>query len=553
MRKGTLKLDGLQALVLDEADEMLRMGFIEEVEWILEQAPAQRQMALFSATMPKQIERIARKHLNKPQEISIKAKTATAETIRQRYWLVSGVHKLDALTRILEVEDFDAILIFVRTKLATTQLAEKLEARGYAAAAMNGDMVQKDRERMVERLKQNSLDILVATDVAARGLDVERISLVINYDIPNDTEAYIHRIGRTGRAGRAGDAILFVAPRERRMLRAIESATRQKITELEMPTTETVNTKRIADFKERISATLAAGELDFMLGLLEQYQKEHEVPAIEIAAALAQMSIGDKPLLLAPDRERPRSPEGRPAREDRGPTRRERQSREDRDAARNDAQGGAQGKGKPRRNAPPASDMERFRIEVGYAHGVKPGNIVGAIANEAGLDGKHVGQVEITDTHSFVDLPKGMPKEVFRDLKKVWVCGQQLKISRLGARSAGDQDAGVPKRPAAGRGAVGKVPVNDRQKHSDKPRPGKRPVSSTARSPEPEAASPAEPRSAPPRKSATKSGAAKPKRKVAAKGKPKAKPGQAKTKQRHRDVKAKGKPGSGRKAGAKPS
>ncbi|MGD9171544.1 MAG: DEAD/DEAH box helicase, partial [Candidatus Thiodiazotropha sp.] len=228
MRKGTLKLDSLQALVLDEADEMLRMGFIDDVEWILEQTPESHQTALFSATMPKEIQHIARHHLNNPREIAIKTRTATADTIRQRYWQVSGLHKLDALTRILEVEVFDAIIIFVRTKTATNELAERLEARGYAAAALNGDMVQKQREQMVDRLKRGTLDILVATDVAARGLDVERISHVINYDIPYDTEAYIHRIGRTGRAGRTGDAILFVAPRERRMLNAIEKATRQK-------------------------------------------------------------------------------------------------------------------------------------------------------------------------------------------------------------------------------------------------------------------------------------------------------------------------------------
>ena len=229
IRKGTLKLDKVQALVLDEADEMLRMGFIDEVEWILEQTPEARQTALFSATMPKQIEKIARRHLRNPQEVSIKAKTATAETIRQRFWLVGGMHKLDALTRILEVEPFDGVLIFVRTKIATTELADKLEARGHAAAAMNGDMPQKQREQMVNKLKAGGLDILIATDVAARGLDVDRISHVINYDIPYDTEAYIHRIGRTGRAGRQGDAILFVAPRERRMLGAIERATRKKI------------------------------------------------------------------------------------------------------------------------------------------------------------------------------------------------------------------------------------------------------------------------------------------------------------------------------------
>ena len=292
MRKGTLKLGNLQAMVLDEADEMLRMGFIDDVEWILDQTPEKRQMALFSATMPKEIRRIAQRHLHDPREISIKTLTATADTIRQRYWLVSGLHKLDALTRILEVEPFDAILMFVRTKTATTELAERLEARGYAAAAMNGDMAQKNREQMVERLKRGSLDILVATDVAARGLDVERISHVVNYDIPYDTEAYIHRIGRTGRAGRKGDAILFVAPRERRMLGAIEKATRQKIEPLKLPSTEIVNNKRIADFKQSISDTLAAGELDFMQSMVEQYQQEHDVPALEIAAALAKLSIG---------------------------------------------------------------------------------------------------------------------------------------------------------------------------------------------------------------------------------------------------------------------
>ena len=409
MRKGTLRLDTLQALVLDEADEMLRMGFIDDVEWILEQAPKQRQMALFSATMPKEIQRIARRHLHDPQEISIRARTATAETIRQRYWLVSGLHKLDALTRILEVEPFEALIMFVRTKTATTELAERLEARGYAAAAINGDMVQKQREQMVDRLKQGSLDILVATDVAARGLDVERISHVINYDIPYDAEAYIHRIGRTGRAGRKGDAILFVAPRERRMLGVIEKATRQKIEPLELPSTEMVNNRRIAAFKQDISDTLAAGELDFMQGLVEQYQQEHDVPAVEIAAALAKISIGDRPLLLQPDKQKPAR-----TRQDKE------QHRERRET----------GKHKPQKR--PARGMERFRIEVGYRHGVKPGNIVGAIANEAGLDSQHIGHIDIHTEHSTIDLPQGMPKEVFQDLRKTRVCGHRLDISRPG-------------------------------------------------------------------------------------------------------------------------
>jgi len=412
MRKGTLKLGGLQALVLDEADEMLRMGFIDDVEWILEQTPEQRQLALFSATMPKEIQRIARRHLRDPQEIAIKTRTATADTIRQRYWLVSGLHKLDALTRILEVEPFEALLMFVRTKTATTELAERLEARGYAAAALNGDMPQKNREQMVERLKRGSLDILVATDVAARGLDVTRISHVVNYDIPYDTEAYIHRIGRTGRAGRPGEAILFVAPRERRMLNAIEKATRQKIEPLELPSTEMVNNKRIADFKQSISDTLAAGELDFMQSLLEQYQQEHDVPALEIAAALAKISIGDRLLLLKPEKEKP----ARGHAESRAEPRQRKERAE------------------PPKRAPqtrPPRGMERFRIEVGHQHEVRPGNIVGAIANEAGLDAQHIGHIDIQTEFSLVDLPIGMPNEVFQGLKKTWVCGQRLNISRL--------------------------------------------------------------------------------------------------------------------------
>ena len=451
MRKGTLKLNGLRALVLDEADEMLRMGFIEEVEWILDQTPKGRQMALFSATMPKEVERIARRHLNKPQEVSIKAKTATAETIRQRYWQVSGLHKLDALTRILEVETFDAILMFVRTKTATTELAEKLEARGYSAAAMNGDMVQAQREKMVERLKKGTLDILVATDVAARGLDVDRISHVINYDIPYDAEAYIHRIGRTGRAGRTGDAILFVAPRERRMLAVIERATRQKITRLELPTTEIVNNKRIADFKQKITDTLAGGELTFMQNLVEQYRNEHDVPALDIAAALAKMSIGDQPLLLEPEKARSTRPfnEDRPSRDNKR-----------RDTNRRD-----------KVSPEPDSDKQRYRIEVGHDHGVKPGNIVGAIANEAGLAGEHIGHISIQGDFSLVDLPKGMPRDILMDLKKVRVCGRPLKISidgkpdnaprkKLKIKSDKPRGKAKPDKNQVGKGPIKRKPKN---------------------------------------------------------------------------------------------
>lgn len=455
MRKGKLVLEHLQALVLDEADEMLRMGFIDDVQWILEQTPPQRQIALFSATMPKEIQTIARQHLREPKEIAIKAKTATAETIRQRYWLVGGLHKLDALTRILEVEDFDGIIIFVRTKIATQELAERLEARGYGAAALNGDMAQKLREQIVERFRQGGLDILVATDVAARGLDVERVSLVINYDIPHDAESYIHRIGRTGRAGRTGDAILFVAPRERRMLAVIERATRLKIDPLQLPSSETVNNQRIAKFKQGISDTLAMGELDFMQGLLEQYLQEHDAAPLEVAAALAKLYLGDQPLLLAPDRASDRK---EPSFKDRGGKGTGRDidfSERDKRPKRKEAQDFGEGKPRPRgkKGAPPPADMERFRIEVGREHGVKPGNIVGAIANEAGLDSQHIGYIEILDDHSLIDLPLGMPKDIFHDLKKVWVCNQQLRISRVGGgpadAKAAEEPVFKPKKPRA--------------------------------------------------------------------------------------------------------
>ena len=444
MRRGTLKLGGLQALVLDEADEMLRMGFIDEVEWILEQLPEKRQMALFSATMPKEIQRIAHRHLKDPREISIKARTATAETIRQRYWQVSGMHKLDALTRILEVEPFDAILMFVRTKTATTELAERLEARGYSAAAMNGDMAQAHREQMVHRLKKGTLDILVATDVAARGLDVDRISHVVNYDIPYDAEAYIHRIGRTGRAGRQGEAILFVAPRERRMLRVIENATRQKITPLELPSTEIVNNKRIADFKQKITDQLANGEIAFMQNLIEQYRQEHDVPALEIAAALAKLMIGDKPLLMEPDKERPRKPF-----QDSGKKSHDKQSRKRRSGAR------------------PSEGMLRYRIEVGYEQNIKPGNIVGAIANEAGLDGQHIGHIDIHESHSFVDLPEGMPNDIFQDLKKVRV-GQRPMMISLAGDTDGAKKGGYK---AGGKGKPAKKSHRGQDKTRRKPKP----------------------------------------------------------------------------------
>ena len=423
MRKGTLQLVSLQCLVLDEADEMLRMGFIDDVEWILEQTPAAHQIALFSATMPPAIRRIAQKYLNAPETISIEVKTTTAETIRQRYWLVSGTHKLDALTRILESESFDAMLVFVRTKTATVELAERLEARGYSAAALSGDVQQKMREKTVQRLKDGGLDILVATDVAARGLDVERISHVVNYDIPYDTEAYVHRIGRTGRAGRAGDAILFVAPREQRMLRAIEHATRQPITQMQLPSTDVINDKRIARFHQKITDTLAAGELQLYQELIERYQQAQNVPALEIAAALAKLAQGSTPLLLKPQpdppvRDEPRAPGHN---RDSGEYDRPRPTRSGAPNSR-----GRRGEGTAEEG------METFRLEVGLAHNVKPGNIVGAIANEAGIEGRHIGRIRLYEEYSTVDLPTGMPADIFNGLKKTRVAGRPLAISRLG-------------------------------------------------------------------------------------------------------------------------
>ncbi len=436
IRRGTLKLSTLSAMVLDEADEMLRMGFIEDVEWVLEQAPKDRQMALFSATMPKEIERITRRFLNNPSEIFIKASTTSIENIRQKYWLVSGVHKLDALTRILEIETYDGVIVFVRTKTATVELAERLTARGHLASAINGDMPQKQREQVIKKLKDGSIDILIATDVAARGLDVDRISHVVNFDIPYDTEAYIHRIGRTGRAGRTGDAILFVAPREKRLFGAIEKATGKKITRLDLPTTEMVNNKRIANFKQQISDTIAAGELNFYESLLEQYQQEHNIPPLEIAAALAKMTIKDNSLLLeekAPASKRKNKKDGRKSdkhfdksSDTKSNIKSDRNSGDKKSSAEKSKKN--QGKKMP---ANPAEGMERFRIEVGQNHGVQPRNIVGAIANEAGLESQYIGPIEISDDHSLIDLPVGMPREIFRDLKKAWVCGCKLKISRI--------------------------------------------------------------------------------------------------------------------------
>jgi ATP-dependent RNA helicase DeaD len=447
--KGSLDLSKLKTLVLDEADEMLRMGFIDDVERILKETPETRQTALFSATMPSVIKRIATTYLRNPAEVTVAAKTGTADNIRQRYWLVSGMHKLDALTRILEAESFDGMIIFSRTKLGTEELASKLQARGFSAAAINGDIAQAQRERTIQQLKDGKIDILVATDVAARGLDVERISHVINYDVPHDPESYTHRIGRTGRAGRSGEAILFITPREKNLLKAIERSTRQPVSMLELPTIQAVNDVRIAKFKDQISETLALGELETFQSLIEDYEREHNIPAIEIAAALAKMARGNVPLLLDKNKKEaaPSWSDDRPARQDKF-ERFERPERNDR------AERPAFPK-KERVMRPADAGMQTFRIEVGHAHGVKPGNIVGAIANEANIDSKNIGRIEIYDDYSVLDLPENIPSELIEQLKGVWVAGQQLRITRDGEAPAGP----APKKAATTSAAAFKAPV----------------------------------------------------------------------------------------------
>lgn len=421
LRRQTLVLDQLQALVLDEADEMLRMGFIDDVDWILGHTPAERQVALFSATMPRQIREVANRHLRDPEVVQIATKTATVSTITQRYWQVTGLHKLDALTRILEVEEFDAMIVFVRTKTETVELAEKLEARGYACAALNGDLNQVQREQTVEKLKRGALDILVATDVVARGLDIERISHVVNYDIPNDPEAYVHRIGRTGRAGRKGEAILFVSPRERRMLKMIERATRQTIAPMVLPSREAVTDKRVHRFKQRISEIIEAEELGFFESVVEDYQAEHNVSLGEIAAALAFLVQKERPLTgLAAEV----APEPAPSRPQRAPR-----------------------PGREREPHRPDAGMETYRLDVGREHGVQPKNIVGAIANETGLDRSQIGRIQLHDRYSAVDLPSDLPADLLQHLKAVWVCGRRLNVSRWNESAPGGHRP-VQRRPA---------------------------------------------------------------------------------------------------------
>ena len=414
--KGTLDLSELRFLVLDEADEMLKMGFAEDVETILAETPAGKQVALFSATMPAQIRRLAGTYLKDPDEINVKANTTTSANITQRYLVVSYPQKVDALTRILEVEPFEGMIVFTRTKNETETLAEKLRARGYTAAAINGDIAQAQRERTVNQLKNGKLDILVATDVAARGLDVDRISHVVNFDLPIDTESYVHRIGRTGRAGRTGDAISFVTPRERRMLASIEKATRQPLTEMALPSADDVNATRLTRFDDAITTALSETErIDRFRDIINHYVRHHDVPEADVAAALAVVAQGETPLLLdaaddAPvrrDRERfDRDREGGRDRFDRG----DRSDRDDR----------------PRRGS--SGPTATYRIEVGRRHKVEPRQIVGALANEGGFRREDFGAIQIRPDFSLVELPADLPRGALDRLANTRISGRLIEI-----------------------------------------------------------------------------------------------------------------------------
>ncbi|ANG85267.1 DEAD/DEAH box helicase [Microbacterium aurantiacum] len=422
LEKGTLDLSELRYLVLDEADEMLKMGFAEDVETILADTPKTKQVALFSATMPASIRRMSQQYLNDPAEITVKTKTTTSATISQRYLMVSWQQKMDALTRILEVENFDGMIVFGRTRSVTEEIAEKLRARGYSAAAINGDVAQPMREKTVNQLKSGALDVLVATDVAARGLDVERISHVVNFDIPTDTESYVHRIGRTGRAGRTGDAISFVTPRERWLVKAIEKATRQEVTEMSLPSVDEVNETRLTRFDDRITAALAETErVDRFRDIIAHYVRNHDVPEVDVAAALAIVAQGETPLLLEPDPE----PSVRPARAardgERPGTARDRGTDRDRGGERGD-----RGDRGPRKA--PRGGFAMYRIAVGKRHRVEPRQIVGALANEGGLRRDDFGAIQIRPDFSLVELPSPLPAGTLERLSDTRISGRLIEL-----------------------------------------------------------------------------------------------------------------------------
>ena len=422
LKRGTLNLSNLSGLVLDEADEMLRMGFIEDVETIMAEIPAEHQTALFSATMPEAIRRITRRFMKEPQEVRIQSSVTTRPDISQSYWSVYGMRKNEALVRFLEAEDFDAAIIFVRTKNATLEVAEALERSGYSSAALNGDMNQALREQTLERLKDGRLDILIATDVAARGLDVERISLVVNYDIPMDSESYVHRIGRTGRAGRAGRALLFVENRERRLLRNIERTMKLTIPEVELPNAELLGERRLAKFAAKVQQQLESSDLDLYRALLTKLQPEEELDMETLAAALLKMAQGERPLILPPDpvfkpRQRREFNDRDDRRGDRGDRR---DSRDSRDGDR------------PRRERRDVGEMQLYRIEVGRDDGVEVRHIVGAIANEGDISSRYIGNIKLFGTHSTIELPKGMPGEVLQHFTRTRILNKPMNMQLLG-------------------------------------------------------------------------------------------------------------------------
>ena len=432
MRRETLDLSNLKMVILDEADEMLRMGFIDDVEWIMEHVPSKAQIALFSATMPAPILKVTKNYLKNPKEVRIKPKTASHSNITQQYWIVNNNQKLDVLTRILELIQFDGMIIFVKTRQSTGELADKLSARGYAAAALNGDMNQSHREQCIESLKSGRLDIIIATDVAARGIDVERVSHVVNFDLPYDVESYVHRVGRTGRAGRKGNAILFASPRERRLLKTIERETKQTILPYEPPTNEEVTQLRVASFKEKVADALGSQDLSFFQSLVTDFAEEHSMDMLEVAASLAYLAQQDAPLQLTgkgmPGSNNADERGGR----DRDGRGRDRDGRgRDRDRGERSERGG--------RGRDTGVPMQAYRIEVGREHGVSPKDIVGAIANEANLSSKFIGNIKIMPGFSVVELPSDMPTEIQQTLKQTRVRNQQLdlKVDPRGGEGVG--------------------------------------------------------------------------------------------------------------------
>ncbi|APC13745.1 DEAD/DEAH family ATP-dependent RNA helicase [Providencia rettgeri] len=460
LKRGTLDLSKLKGLVLDEADEMLRMGFIEDVENIMGQIPAEHQTALFSATMPEPIRRITRRFMKEPKEIRIQASITTRPDIAQSYWTVYGMRKNEALVRFLEAEDFDAAIIFVRTKNATLEVAEALERNGYNSAALNGDMNQALREQTLERLKDGRLDILIATDVAARGLDVERISLVVNYDIPMDAESYVHRIGRTGRAGRAGRALLFVENRERRLLRNVERTMKLTIPEVELPNADLLSQRRQEKFAEKIQQQLESSDLDQYRSLLAKMSPSEDVDMETLAAALLKMAQGERALILPPDAPR------RPRREfnDRDDRRGDRRDRNSNGNGFDRAERGERGGRRERRDV---GDMEMYRIEVGRDDGVEVRHIVGAIANEADISSRYIGNIKLFGTHSTIELPKGMPSEVLTHLSRARVLNKPMQMQLIGdaqpfERRGGGERRGGPRREGGSEGGFGAGRRNDR-------------------------------------------------------------------------------------------